>query len=46
MSSNFPVGNYILFYREVPDGIDLVRVIHGARDIPDIFDELDLDEPE
>lgn len=43
---HFPVGNYILFYREVPDGIELVRVIHGARDIPDIFDELDLDEPE
>ncbi|HTV48989.1 MAG TPA: type II toxin-antitoxin system RelE/ParE family toxin [Phycisphaerae bacterium] len=27
----FPVGNYLLFYRIIPDGIELVRVLHGAR---------------
>jgi toxin ParE1/3/4 len=30
-------GRYIIFYREVPEGIQVVRVIHGARDIPSIF---------
>jgi toxin ParE1/3/4 len=31
---SFPVGDYILFYREQPGGIVLVRVIHGSRDLP------------
>jgi toxin ParE1/3/4 len=30
-------GRYIIFYREVPEGIQVVRVIHGARDIPTLF---------
>lgn len=28
-----PVGSYILFYKPVPAGIELVRVISGYRDI-------------
>jgi toxin ParE1/3/4 len=28
---SFPVGNYLVFYRIAPDGIELVRVLHGAR---------------
>lgn len=37
---SFPVGNYILFYREISDGIELVRALHGARDItPEFFSE-------
>jgi toxin ParE1/3/4 len=31
---SFTVGNYILFYRTEPGGIELVRVLHGARDLP------------
>jgi toxin ParE1/3/4 len=31
---SFPVGDYILFYREQAGGIVLVRVIHGSRDLP------------
>jgi toxin ParE1/3/4 len=27
---NFPVGNCLILCRLVPDGIDLVRVVHGA----------------
>lgn len=34
---SFPVGNYILFYRPEPGGIELVRVLHGARDMPNEF---------
>ena len=33
----FPVGNYIIFYRPDSDGIEVVRVLHGARDIPKQF---------
>ncbi len=32
------VGNYIVFYRPVSDGIQVIRVLHGARDIPALFD--------
>jgi toxin ParE1/3/4 len=28
----FPVGNYLIFYRESPEGIQVIRVLHGARD--------------
>jgi hypothetical protein len=27
------VGRYLIFYRVVPGGIELARVLHGARDI-------------
>lgn len=30
---SFPVGRYMAFYQPTPDGIELVRVLHGARDI-------------
>lgn len=28
-----PVGNYVLFYRPVPGGVELVRVLHGRQDV-------------
>lgn len=31
------VGNCIVFYRPIDDGIEVVRVLHGARDIPPLF---------
>ncbi|GMQ83208.1 MAG: type II toxin-antitoxin system RelE/ParE family toxin [Rhodothermia bacterium] len=34
---SFPHGNYVIFYRGDADEIEIVRVLHGARDIPDIF---------
>ncbi len=34
---SFPVGKYLVFYRIVPDGIELVRVLHGARNLRAIF---------
>jgi toxin ParE1/3/4 len=36
----FPVGNYVVIYRPLEDGILVLLVIHGARDIPAIFREL------
>ena len=30
---SFPAGRYVNFYLANADGIELVRVLHGARDI-------------
>ncbi|WP_281405649.1 type II toxin-antitoxin system RelE/ParE family toxin [Mesorhizobium sp. B2-4-19] len=27
----FPAGNYLILYRQIGDGVEIVRVIHGAR---------------
>jgi toxin ParE1/3/4 len=29
---------YIIFFRPVEDGAEIIRVIHGARDIPKLFE--------
>ena len=34
---SFPVGNYIIFYLPLRDGIDVIRVLHGARDFRRLF---------
>ncbi len=34
---SFPVGRYTLFYRLIDDGIEVVRVLHSARDITQLF---------
>jgi toxin ParE1/3/4 len=37
---SFPEGNYLIFYRPIDGGIELVRVLHGARDVTSAyFDE-------
>ena len=42
----FPVGNYVIFYRPLDDGIVIYRVLHGRRDLPQVFrDEPVDDEP-
>ncbi len=30
---SFPVGRYVIFYLPIPGGVQIVRVLHGARDI-------------
>ena len=35
---SFPVGRYVLFYRPRKNGIEIVRVLHGARDFPPLFE--------
>ena len=30
---SLPLGNYLIFYRPVEGGIDVGRVVHGARDL-------------
>ena len=33
----FTVGKYLILYRAVPSGVQIVRVIHGARDVSRLF---------
>ena len=33
----FTLGNYLLFYCHADDKIELIRVLHGARDIDQLF---------
>jgi toxin ParE1/3/4 len=37
----FPVRKYVLFYRVVEDGIEIVRVLWGYRDLELLFEEDD-----
>ncbi len=30
---SFPVGRYVIFYRRISEGIEIIRVLHGARDL-------------
>lgn len=32
------VGKYVIFYRPSAEGVEIIRVIHGARDIPKLFE--------
>lgn len=34
---SFPVGNYLLFYDVTSGGVEIVRVVHGSRDLPAVF---------
>ncbi len=34
-----PIGNYLIFFRIIEQTVQVVRVIHGARDIDRAFDE-------
>jgi toxin ParE1/3/4 len=35
---SFAFGRYVVFYEPLADGIDVVRVLHGARDIDANFE--------
>ena len=32
-----PLGNYLILYRIILDGIEIVRVVQGARNLKDLF---------
>jgi toxin ParE1/3/4 len=34
---SFPVGNYLIFYRVQTERIDILRILHGARDLEALF---------
>lgn len=35
---SFPHGRFVIFYHDLTDAIEIVRVLHGARDIESIFE--------
>jgi len=35
---SFPVKNYIIFYRRMASGVEIARILHGARDLPTLFE--------
>lgn len=35
---SFPLNNYVIFYRPTENGIEIARVLHGARDLPPLFE--------
>src|SRR4051794_36072742 len=35
---SFAVGKYVIFYRPIEDGIEVIRVLHGMQDIDRIFE--------
>jgi toxin ParE1/3/4 len=34
---SLPVGKYLIFYTLIPDGIEVVRLLHGMMDIDAFF---------
>lgn len=36
---SFPFGRYVIFYLPLADGIEVVRILHSARDIDAVFGE-------
>jgi toxin ParE1/3/4 len=36
---SFPYGNYLIFYIPIDNGVDVVRVLNGARDIEALFND-------
>ncbi len=35
---SFAVGNHIIFYRPIDDGIEVARVLRGSRDLDSLFE--------
>ena len=36
---SFPVENYLIFYRPIEEGIEVLRVVSGYRDLKRLFDD-------
>ncbi len=37
---SFPVDNYLIFYRPIEGGIEILRVVSGYRDLEALFDDI------
>jgi toxin ParE1/3/4 len=31
------VGKYLVIYRLMPEGVEIIRVVHGSRDLPNLL---------
>lgn len=34
----FPAGKYVIYYQPIGEGVEILRVRHGAEDVSDLFD--------
>ena len=34
---SFPYGAYLILYRAIDEGVEIVRVVHGARNLDDLI---------
>jgi toxin ParE1/3/4 len=34
---SFPVGSYVIYYRDTPKLVEIARVLHGALDLEGVF---------
>ena len=34
---SFPVGKYVIFYEPIPEGVRVIRILHGARHWPELL---------
>jgi toxin ParE1/3/4 len=34
---SFPKGQFVIFYRLIPEGVEIIRVVHGARNLDELF---------
>ncbi|WP_347179460.1 type II toxin-antitoxin system RelE/ParE family toxin [Roseofilum halophilum] len=35
---SFPVNNYLIFYRQIAEGVEILRIISGYRDLKALFE--------
>lgn len=40
---SFPLKRHLIFYRQTPDGVEIVRVVHGSRNLGALFEPEDPD---
>jgi len=33
---SFPVGRIVVLYRQISDGVEIARIVDGARNLPDL----------
>lgn len=36
---SLPFERYVIFYLPIPDGVDVIRVLHSARDVDSAFND-------
>ena len=36
---SFPVGNYMIYYRSIQNGIEVIRILHGSRDVDALWEQ-------
>jgi toxin ParE1/3/4 len=36
---SFPIDSYLIFYRPIPEGIEILRIVSGYRDLEALFEE-------